>query len=43
MTERLNVSLGVFYSPLNVVRVPGTASENDSLFNARALLSYRFR
>src|SRR5262245_13244528 len=42
LTERLHLSLGLFYSPLWVVRPPNTASQNDSLFNVRSLISYQF-
>ena len=33
----------LFYSPLDVVRPPSTAADNDALFNVRVLLSYRLR
>jgi len=42
ITERLHLSLGLFYSPLWVVRPPHTSSQNDALFNVRSLLSYQF-
>jgi hypothetical protein len=42
ITERLHLSLGLFYSPLWVVRPPNTASQNDPLFNVRSLISYQF-
>ncbi len=32
-----------FYTPLDVVRRPGAPTENDPLFNLRALLTYRIR
>ena len=43
ITERLHVSGEVFYSPLDVVRPPNTASQNDGLFNVRSLVTYRIR
>jgi hypothetical protein len=43
LSERWSLSLGLFYSPLWVKRPPATESENDALFNARALLTYRWR
>jgi hypothetical protein len=43
LSERWSLSLGLFYSPLWVQRFPSTESENDALFNARALLTYRWR
>ncbi len=33
----------LFYSPLEVVRPPSTATENDGLLNARVLLAYTVR
>jgi len=42
ITERLHLSVGLFYSPLWVVRPPNTDSQNDPLFNVRTLLSYQF-
>ncbi len=41
--ERLWLGGEVFYSPLEVVRPPSTASENDALLNARVLLRYHAR
>jgi hypothetical protein len=41
--ERLSLSVGLFYSPLWVTRPPATSSENDPLFNARAMITYRLR
>ena len=32
-----------FYSPLEVVRPPSTSTQNDGLFNLRALVSYKVR
>jgi hypothetical protein len=43
LTERLSLNVSLFYSPLWVVRPPSTSSQNDALFNARAMLLYRFR
>jgi len=42
LSDRVNVSVGLFYSPLWVTRPPATASENDPLFNVRSMLTYRF-
>jgi len=43
ITERIEISVGGSYTPLWVVRPPSTAEEQDSLLNARTILSYRFR
>lgn len=43
LTERLQLSGGLFYSPLWVTRPPFTSNQNDPLFNARAMLTYRLR
>jgi len=43
LTERLDLSVGLFYSPLWVTRPPSTSSQNDPLFNSRAMLTYRWR
>jgi opacity protein-like surface antigen len=43
LTDRLTFGAGVFYSPQIVTRPPYDDSENDALFNARALLTWRFR
>ncbi len=43
LTNRLSVSVGLFYSPLWVTRPPATSSQNDALFNARAMLTFRLR
>ncbi len=42
LTERMNLSLGVFYTPLWVTRPPETYSESNSLFNVRSMITYRF-
>lgn len=42
VTDRVDFSVGLFYTPLAITRLPGTEDENDSLFNVRALLTYRF-
>jgi hypothetical protein len=42
LTERLSLSVGLFYSPLWVTRPPDTSSQNDPLFNVRSMLTYRF-
>ena len=39
--ERLGFSVEAFYSPLIVRRPPGQGTQNDGLFNVRALLRYR--
>lgn len=38
--KRLGFSVEAFYSPLAVKRPPATDTQNDGLFNVRALLSY---
>ncbi len=43
LSDRINISLGMFYSALSVVRPPYTATDNDALLNARALISYQFQ
>jgi hypothetical protein len=43
LTERLSVNVSLFYSPLWVTRPPATSSQNDALFNVRAMLTYRIR
>lgn len=43
LTERLSLTVSLFYSPLWVIRPPATSSQNDALFNARAMLTYRLR
>jgi hypothetical protein len=42
LTERLQLSVGVFYSPLWIVRPPNSSSQHDPLFNVRSQLSYQF-
>jgi hypothetical protein len=42
LTARLSLSIGLFYSPLWVVRPPKTSSQNDALLNVRSMLSYQF-
>lgn len=41
--DRIYASVGVFYSPLSVVRPPYTSTDNDALFNVRGLISYEFQ
>jgi hypothetical protein len=41
LADKLNMSVGMFYSPLWVTRPPATSSENDGLLNVRALLTYQ--
>ena len=43
ITERLSISGEAFYSPLDVIRPPNTASQTDGLFNIRSLITYRIR
>ena len=43
VTQRAAFTVDAFYSPLWVQRNATAARTNDSLFNVRALLSYRFR
>lgn len=43
LTDRLNVSVGFFYSPLWVRRFVGAPCEDDPLFNVRAMITYRLR
>jgi len=43
LSDRINVSLGLFYSPLPVERPTSTPRDNDALFNVRALISYQFQ
>ena len=42
-SSRWRLAAEAFYAPLDVVRPPGTSSENDPLFNVRGLLAYRLR
>ena len=42
LTEKLQLSVGVFYTPLWVTRPPDTSSRNDTLFNVRSMITYRF-
>jgi hypothetical protein len=42
LTNRLSFTTGLFYSPLWVKRPPDTSSQNDALFNVRAMLTYRW-
>lgn len=43
LTNRFMLSAGMFYSPLWVTRPPATSSQNDGLFNVRALLTYQLK
>jgi hypothetical protein len=43
LSDRLSLSIGLFYSPLWVTRPPATTSENDPLFNVRAQITYQLR
>lgn len=42
VSSRIRLGLEAFYSPLDVVRPPATAPENDPLFNLRSMISYAF-
>jgi hypothetical protein len=42
ITARLHLSIGLFYSPLWVVRPPKTSSQNDALLHVRSMISYQF-
>jgi len=42
LSDRVQVSLGLFYTPLPVERPTSTSRDNDALFNVRALISYQF-
>jgi hypothetical protein len=41
LDERVSLGVGVFYTPLDVVRWPSTETVNDPLINLRGMLSYR--
>ena len=43
LTDRIDVSVGMSFTPLWVERPPSTSDQQDSLFNARSVVSYRFR
>ena len=43
ISERFRFAAQLFYTPLDVVRPPRTSTENDGLFNARAMIAYRVR
>ncbi len=43
LSDKLQVSVGVFYTPLEVTRPPETSSHLDGLLNVRTLLTYRWR
>lgn len=43
VTKRAAFTVDVFYSPLWVQRVQNGPTQNDGLFNVRALMSYTFR
>lgn len=43
LTDKLRLSVGMFYSPLWVTRPPATSNQNDALFNVRALLTYQLK
>ena len=43
LTEKVDLSIGMSFTPLWVTRPPSTSSELDSLLNVRTTLSYRFR
>ena len=43
LSDRITVSLGLFYSPLPVDRPTSDSQDNDALFNLRAMISYQFQ
>lgn len=43
LTDKLRLSVGMFYSPLWVTRPPATSNQNDALLNVRALLTYQLK
>ncbi len=43
LTNKIQVAVGLFYSPLEVKRPPSTSSHLDGVFNVRSLLTYRWR
>jgi hypothetical protein len=43
LTKRIDVSVGMFYTPLWVTRPPSIDEERDSLLNVRTEIAYRFR
>ena len=43
VTEKIDLSIGMSFTPLWVTRPPSTDEEQDPLLNARTTLSYRFR
>lgn len=42
-SDQLSLELGALYVPMDVVRPPQTAAENDALFTIRGGISYRVR
>ena len=42
VSTRLRLAVEGFYTPLDVVRPPGTTTDNDPLFNVRSMLTYAF-
>jgi len=43
VTEKIDLSVGMSFTPLWVTRPPSTSDDTDPLLNARSVLSYRFR
>jgi hypothetical protein len=43
VSGRFRFSVGVFYSPLEVLRAPYDAKDNDPLFNVRGMISCEFQ
>ena len=43
LTDRIDVSVGMSFTPLWVERPPSTSADQDPLLNARSVVSYRFR
>ncbi len=43
LTEKIDVSVGMSFTPLWVTRPPATSDDTDPLLNARSVVTYRFR
>ena len=43
LSDRFDAAVDLFYSPLSVRRAAGASSQNDGLFNVRALVTCRLR
>jgi hypothetical protein len=42
LSSTVRLAAEAYYAPLDVVRPPATAADNDGLFNLRSMISYRF-